>query len=83
MSILSFWTYDIFIYGLDKVIFKCCLLITIGFNEHVYAYEIKLPDMSDVSNECYIFQNKFVCPIPNNMNILSNSQRYVTIRNPL
>lgn len=70
---------DIFMYGSDKIIFECKLLNTVGFNEHLHAFEIEIP----VSNMCFIYQDSLISPIPNTMNVTPDGVRYVTVRDPL
>lgn len=71
---------DIFLCGYDKVIFECSLLITIGFDEHVYCYEVSEDSNSPV---CFIYQSSLLSYVPNNLNIVPNRKKYITVRNPL
>jgi len=70
---------DIYVYGSEKIIFECNLFNTIGFNEHLHAFEIEIP----VSNMCFIYQDSLISPIPNNLNVTPDGVRYVTVRDPL
>lgn len=70
---------DIFMYGSDKIIFESKLLNTVGFNEHLHAFEIEIP----VSNMCFIYQDSLISPIPNTMNVIPDGVRYVTVQDPL
>lgn len=69
----------IFINGSHKIIFECCLLTTVDFDEHTYAYEVNIHE----SNRDFIFQDTLISPIPNTLNIVSNGNHYVTCRDPL
>ncbi|CAI6360173.1 unnamed protein product [Macrosiphum euphorbiae] len=70
---------NIFLYGSHGVIFECCLLSTVDFYEHVYAYEVEILE----SNRKFIFQNALLSPIPNTLNVVSDGTKYVTVRDPL
>lgn len=70
---------NVFLYASNRVIFECSLLKTVGFNEHVYCYEI----ISENNNSRFIFQDSFISPIPNTLNIVSNGMKFVTVRSPL
>lgn len=72
---------NVFLYGSDVIIFEVSLLISICFNEHLFSYEVKIPDSDSTTS--FVFQESFISPIPNNINIVSNGKRYVTIRSPL
>lgn len=71
---------DIFLYGPNRVVFECSKFTTIGFNEHVFCYEVTSPEINDL---CYIFQDLLISPIPNTLNIVSNGIYYITVRSPL
>lgn len=70
---------NIFLYGSHGIIFECCLLSTVDFYEHVYAYEVEILE----ANRKFIFQNSLLSPIPNTLNVASNGTKYVTVRDPL
>lgn len=71
---------DIFLYGPNRVVFECSKFTTIGFDEHVFCYEVTSPEINDL---CYIFQDLLISPIPNTLNIVSNGIYYITVRSPL
>lgn len=60
---------DIFLYGTNRVVIECSKFITIGFDEHVFCYEVTSPEIDDL---CFIFQDVLISPIPNTINIVSN-----------
>ncbi|CAI6371526.1 unnamed protein product [Macrosiphum euphorbiae] len=70
---------NIYMYGSENIIFECNLLNTVGFNEHLHAFEIEIP----VSNMCFIYQDSLISPIPNTLNVTPDGVRYVTVRDPL
>eukprot|EP00102_Acyrthosiphon_pisum_P019767 XP_016656977.1 PREDICTED: uncharacterized protein LOC100568979 [Acyrthosiphon pisum] len=71
---------DIFLYGPNRVIFECSKFTTIGFDEHVFCYEVTSPEINYL---CFIFQDLLISPIPNTINVVSNGIYYITVRSPL
>lgn len=71
---------DIFLYGPNSVIFECGKFTAIGFDEHVFCYEVTLPEINDI--QCFIFQDLLISPIPNTINVVSNGTYYITVRSP-
>lgn len=69
---------NIYVYGSNKIIFKYIPLISIGFNEHVSAYEVRYDELVVGSN--FIFQNSIISPMPNHININPDETRYITLR---
>lgn len=72
---------NVFLFRSDAIILEVSLLIRICFNEHLFSYEVKIPDNDNATS--IVFQESFIPPIPNNINIISNGKRYITIRSPL
>ncbi|CAI6368046.1 unnamed protein product [Macrosiphum euphorbiae] len=73
---------NIFLYGPDKIIFEVNVFSSICFNEHVFCYEINIPEIKNNNSTCYIFQDLLISPVPNSLNIASNGKQYVTVRSP-
>ncbi|CAI6372385.1 unnamed protein product [Macrosiphum euphorbiae] len=71
---------NIFLYDSNRIIFECNSLLMVGFNEHVYSYEVIFPE---TNNNCFIFQDSLVSPIPNNLNVTPDGTKFVTVRSPL
>lgn len=71
---------NIFLYDSDRIIFECNSFLMVGFNEHVYSYEVIFPE---TNNNCFIFQDSLVSPIPNNLNVTPDGTKFVTVRSPL
>ncbi|KAE9543232.1 hypothetical protein AGLY_003143 [Aphis glycines] len=69
---------NIFLYGTDRIIFEVNIFSTICFNEHVFCYEVHIPNIKNNISTCYIFQDLFISPVPNSLNIASNGKQYVT-----
>lgn len=70
---------NVFLYTENRVIFECNILTTIGFDEHVYCYEITLPETNIIR---YVFQDFLLSHVPNTLNIVSNRTKYITVRSP-
>jgi len=65
--------------GLKKSFFECCMFTKIGFDEKFYAYEVEIHEL----NNCFIFQDSLISPIPNTLNVVSNGAKYMTVHDPL
>jgi len=70
---------EIFVYNNDQVVFFCFELNTIMFNEHFFAYEVEV----DITKSTFVSYDSLLNSIPNNINILSNGKRYITVRGGL
>ncbi|XP_008189915.1 uncharacterized protein LOC103311882 [Acyrthosiphon pisum] len=70
---------NVFLYAENRVIFECNILTTIGFDEHVYCYEITLPETDIIR---YVFQDLLLSHVPNTLNVVSNGTKYITVRSP-
>lgn len=71
---------NIFLYDPDRIIFECNCLLMVGFNEHVYSYEVIFPV---TNNNCLIFHDSLVSSIANNLNVTPDGTRFVTVRSSL
>ncbi|CAI6373827.1 unnamed protein product [Macrosiphum euphorbiae] len=71
----------IYIYSSDKIIFEFIPFITLCFNKHVCAFEVKFDEFVDGNN--FIFQNSIISPIPNHINITADGTKYITLRSSL
>lgn len=70
---------QIFVYNHSEIIFQCSRIRNLGFEEHLFAYEVEHP----VQNQLfYIFHHDVVNPIPNNINIVPSGQKFVSVRSP-
>lgn len=45
---------NVFLFAQNRVIFEYNIMTTIGFDDHVYCYEISLPETNNI---CYVFQD--------------------------
>lgn len=70
---------NVFLYAENMVIFECNILTTIGFDEHVYCYEITLPETDIIR---YVFHDLLLSHVPNTLNVVSNGTKYITVRSP-
>lgn len=68
---------SIFAYNNNRIIFECCLLNTISFDDHLHCFEVEKGD-----NDCtvYTFQEALISYIPGHINVTSNGKNYVTQR---
>ncbi|KAF9408398.1 hypothetical protein HW555_011901 [Spodoptera exigua] len=71
---------NVFLYDSNSLILMGQLLQTLEFDEHFFAYVVQEPE---AKQNVVKFLNSFSHPIPCNINILSNSKKYVTLRNTL
>jgi len=69
---------QIFLYNNKYVIFKCSKLETILFDEHVYSYEVKVENSYQ-----FVYHHMLPSFIPNNINILPDGYKYVTLRSSI
>jgi len=70
---------EIFVYYNDQVVIFCFELNTIMFNEHFFAYEVEV----DITKSKFVSYDSLLNSIPNNINILSNRKKYITVRGGL
>lgn len=69
---------NIYVFNSDQLCFSGNLLKAIDFDEHFFAYHVKL------SNEhCTIFHNSLLSPTPNTLCMLFNGEQYVVLRSPI
>jgi hypothetical protein len=69
---------DIFLFNDTLVIFKCKRTTTVIFNDHVFSYEVKIDD------ECtFVYHHAMLSYIPNNISVLPNGSRYITLRSSI
>lgn len=66
----------IYVYNNEVVLFKCLELNTIMFDEHIYSYEVKIEN----DNKIFVYHHMLPSFIPNNLSILPNGCKYVTLR---
>ncbi|CAI6367270.1 unnamed protein product [Macrosiphum euphorbiae] len=69
---------QIFLYNNKYVIFKCSELETIMFDEHIFSYEVKVENSYQ-----FVYHHMLPSFIPNNINILPNGYKYVTLRSSI
>lgn len=69
----------IFLYNNKVVMFKCSELYTIIFDEHTFSYEVKVGN----SNQIFVYHHMLPSFIPNNLSILPNGCKYVTLRSSI
>lgn len=71
---------SIYLYDSTSLIFEGTLFRTVSFDDHLFAYEVKEPEATEM---IVLFYNKLVSPIPCNINVLTSGKTYITIRSPL
>jgi len=69
---------QIYLYDNKHVIFKCVELETIVFDEHIFSYEVKVENTYQ-----FLYHHMLPSFIPNNINILPNGYKYVTLRSSI
>lgn len=60
------------------VVFQCCLLSTIIFDEHIFSYEVKHKNKIK-----FVYYHMLYSHIPKNISIMSNGSLYVTLRSSI
>jgi len=67
-----------FLYNNKYVMFKCLELDTIVFEEHIFSYEVKVENSHQ-----FVYHHMLPSLIPNNINILPDGCKYVTVRSSI
>lgn len=70
---------NIFVCNDKQIIFHCAQLNTTVFNEHFFSFEVGKENGPTI----FILYNSLPSFIPNNINVISNGKRYVTVRSGL
>lgn len=68
----------IILYDSKYVMYKCLELDTILFDEHLVSYEVKV-----VNSNQFVYHHMLPSFIPNNINILLDGCKYVTVRSSI
>jgi hypothetical protein len=70
---------NIFVCNDKQIIFQCAQLNTTVFNEHFFSFEVGKENGPTI----FILYDSLPSFIPNNINVISNGKRYVTVRSGL
>lgn len=70
---------SIFICNDKLIIFQCSQLNTTVFNEHLFSFEVSKGNGTTV----FVTYDSLPSFIPNNINVIPNGKRYVTVRSCL
>lgn len=67
---------NIFVCNHEFILFQCSQLNTIVFNEHLFSFEVSIKN----DDKVFVSYDSLPSFLPNNINIISNGKRYVTVR---